>query len=49
MKSYCLNCRKDTEDIDPKVSNTSDGKKKQYYQNVQCVEVQNQNLFKIKR
>ena len=27
MKSYCLKCRKDTEDIDPKVSNTSDGKK----------------------
>ena len=23
MKSYCLKCRKDTENIDPKVSNTS--------------------------
>ena len=27
MKSYCLKCRKDTENIDPKVSNTSNGRK----------------------
>ena len=26
MKSYCLKCRKDSENIDPKVSNTSNGK-----------------------
>ena len=26
MKSYCLKCRKDTENINPKVSNTSNGK-----------------------
>ena len=26
MKSYCLKCRKDTENIDPKVSSTSNGK-----------------------
>ena len=26
MKSYCLNCRKDTENINARVSNTSNGK-----------------------
>ena len=26
MKSYCLNCRKDTENIDPKVSGSSNGR-----------------------
>ena len=27
LKSYCLKCRKDTENINPKVSNTSNGRK----------------------
>ena len=27
MKSHCLKCRKDTENINPKVSNTSNGRK----------------------
>ena len=27
MKSYCLKCRKDAENINSKVSNTSNGKK----------------------
>ena len=27
MKSYCLKCRKDIENINPRVSNTSNGKK----------------------
>ena len=26
MKSYCLKCRKNTENINPRVSNTSNGK-----------------------
>ena len=26
MKSYCLKCRKDTENINSKVSNTSNGR-----------------------
>ena len=26
MKSYCSKCRKDTENINPRVSNTSNGK-----------------------
>ena len=26
MKSYCLKCRKDIENINPRVSNTSNGK-----------------------
>ena len=28
MKSYCLKCRKDTENINPRVSNTSNGRTK---------------------
>ena len=28
MKSYCLKCRKDTENINPKVSSTRSGKAK---------------------
>ena len=28
MKSYCLKCRKDTENTNPKVSSTSNGKAK---------------------
>ena len=27
MKSFCLKCKKDTENINPKVSNTSNGRK----------------------
>ena len=27
MKSYCLKCRKDTENINPRVSNLSNGRK----------------------
>ena len=27
MESYCLKCRKDTENISPRVSNTSNGRK----------------------
>ena len=26
MKTYCLRCRKNTENIDPKISSTSNGK-----------------------
>ena len=26
IKSYCLKCRKDTENINPRVSNTSNGR-----------------------
>ena len=26
MKTYCLKCRKDTENIDPKISSSSNGK-----------------------
>ena len=28
MKSYCLKCRKDTENINPRVSNTSNGRRR---------------------
>ena len=42
MKSYCLMCKKDTENINPRVSNTNNGKT-MFYQNVQNVEVKNQD------
>ena len=47
MKSYCLKCRKDTENINPTVSSTSNGKAI-YYPNVQYAVVKNQDLLKIK-
>ena len=40
MKSYCLKCRKDTKNIKPKISNTSNG---------QYVVVKNQDLLKSKK
>ena len=43
MKSYCLKCRKNTENINPRVSKTSN------YQSVQYVVVKNQDLLKIKK
>ena len=43
MKSYCLKCRKNTENIKPRVSKTSNGKT-MYYQNVKYVIVKNQGL-----
>ena len=48
MKSYCLKCRKDTENINPKVSNTRMVEKR-YYQNVQYAALKNQGLLKIKK
>ena len=48
MKSYCLKCRKDTENIDSRDSNTRTVKKR-YYQNAQYVVVKNQNLLKIRK
>ena len=48
MKSYCLNCRKDTENINPRISKTSKIEK-WYYENVQYVIVKNQDFLKIKK
>ena len=47
MKSYCLKCRKVTENINRKISKTM--VKQCYYQNVHYVMVKNQDLLKIKR
>ena len=41
MKSYCLKCRKHTENINPKVSKTINVEQL-YYRNVQYVVVKNQ-------
>ena len=49
MKSYCLKCRKDTENINPRVLGTSTGKAMILLSNVQYVAVKNQDLLKIKR
>ena len=48
MKSCCLKCRKNTENINLKVSKTSNGKQF-YYQIVQYVTVKNQDSLKIKK
>ena len=48
MKSYRLKCRKDTENINPKVSKTSNVEQ-WYYWNVQYVAVKNQDLLKTKK
>ena len=47
MKSYCLKCRKNTENINPRVSKTSNGRAN--VQNVQYMTVKNQDLLKIKK
>ena len=48
MKSYCLKCKKDTENINPRVSNTSNSKT-MFYQNVQNVEAKDQDSLKIRK
>ena len=36
MNSYCLKCRKDTENIDSRVSNTSNGRKMILWKSAIC-------------
>ena len=48
MKSYWLKCRKDTENIIPRVSNTSNDKKT-ILQNAQHAVVKNLDLLNIKK
>ena len=44
MNSYCLKCRKDTENINPRISKSICGSK-----NVQYAVVKSQDLLKIKK
>ena len=46
MKSYCLKCRENTENINPKVSKTSTGRTMML---PKSAIVKNQHLFKIKK
>ena len=48
MKSYCLKCRKDTENINPSVSSTSNGKAMILSKCAICGS-KNQDLLKIKK
>ena len=48
MKSYCLKCRKDTENINPRVSSTSNGKAMILSKCAICGS-ENQDLLKIKK
>ena len=48
MKSYCLRCRKDTENINPKVSKTSNGRI-MLLSNCAICGSKNQDLLKIKK
>ena len=45
MRLYCLKCRKDTENTNPRVSNTNSGRKT-IYQNVQYVVVKKSRFIK---
>ena len=51
MKSYCLKCRKDIENIIPTALNKSNNRTMVlwYYESVQYVEVKNQDLLKMKK
>ena len=48
MESYCLKCRKNTENINPEVSASSNGRV-MILSNVQYLVVKNPNLLKIKK
>ena len=48
MKSYCLKCRKDTENINPRVSNTSNGRTMILSKCAICGS-KNRDLLKIKK
>ena len=48
MKSYCLKCRKNTENISPRVSKTSDGRTMVLSKYAIC-DSKNQSLSKIKK
>ena len=48
MKSYCLKCRKDTENINSRVSNTSNGRAMVLSKCAICGST-NQDLLKVKK
>ena len=48
MKSYCLKCRKDTENINPRVSKTSNGRT-MVLSKCAISDSKNQDLLKIKK
>ena len=48
MKLYCLKCKKDTENINPKVSKTSNGRTMLLSKSALCNK-KNQDLLKIKK
>ena len=47
MKPYCLKCRKDTEIINPRVSNTSNGRYT-IFSKCENMVVKNHNFLKIR-
>ena len=49
MKSCCLKCNKDTENIYPKVSNTSNGRTMIISKCAICGSKEKQDLLKIKK
>ena len=46
MKSYCLKCRKNTENINPKISKTSNGRTMVIIKMCNYAVVKNQDLLK---
>ena len=49
MKSYSLKCRKDTGNINPRVSKKQVMLEQWYYQHVQYIIVKNHDLLKTKK
>ena len=49
MESYCLKCRKNTENIDPKVSGSSNGREMILSKCATCGSKKSQDLLKIEK
>ena len=49
MESYCLKCKKNTENIDPEFRVLAMVGQQWYYQTAQYVAVKNRDLLKIKK
>ena len=45
METYCLKCKKNTKNINPKISSSSNGKAKISYLNVQYAVVKNKKTL----
>ena len=49
MLTYCFKCKKNTEDVNPKMIKRKNGTKQCYHKNVLYVVMKNQDLWKNKK